>query len=254
MVVFGFFLLFVALCNYFFYFCRLIEMNLVQYLHTYIPKRKIEVMCKKAMKHLMTALLIAVAAPFVKAQVHVGDILCEDNTVVSPASFVLSEHNAIGVVFYVDATRQHGWAVGLNDIGEYAWGPNCIDTRLRNCSTTQQAMNDINGYANTKAIIEGGYGIEFPAFDSLDFDNGWYLPAIGQLKRLYSNLKKVDESLSAVGGSPFSNNGEWEYWSSTENYICEAWYIDSFGRLKNKDHSYNGDKDDRRFVRGVINF
>ena len=227
-------------------------MNLVQYLH--IPEEKTEFMCKKAMKHLLTALLVVVAAPFVKAQVHVGDILCEDNVVVSPASFALSGHTAIGVVFYVDATRQHGWAVGLNDVGEYAWGPNCIDTRLRNCTTKQQAMNDINGYANTKAIIEAGYAIEFPAFDSLDFDNGWYLPAIGQLKRLYSNLNKVDESLSAVGGTPFSSNGEWEYWSSTEYYICEAWYIDSFGRLKNKDHSYNGDKDDKRFVRGVINF
>ena len=33
----------------------------------------------------MTALLIAVAVPFVKAQVHVGDILCEGDVVVSPA-------------------------------------------------------------------------------------------------------------------------------------------------------------------------
>ena len=102
--------------------------------------------------------------------------------------------------------------------------------------------------------IEGGYDIPFPAFDSLDFENGWYLPAIGQLKRLYSKLDKVDESLSAVGGTPFSNNGEWEYWSSTENYICNAWFIDSFGKLHYKDYSFNGDKDGRRFVRGVKDF
>ena len=206
------------------------------------------------MKHLMTALLIAVAAPFVKAQVHVGDILCEDNVVVTPASFVSSGHTAVGVVFYVDASRQHGWAVGLNDIGEYAWGPNSLDTRLRNCTSKRQAINDLNGYANTKAIIEGGYGIEFPAFDSLDFENGWYLPALGQLKRLYANLDKVEEGLSVVGGSLFSSNGEWEYWSSTEYFICDAWYMDSFGKLKNKDHSYNGNKDNWRFVRGVRNF
>ena len=95
------------------------------------------------MKHLMIALLILVAAPFVKAQVHVGDILCEDGTVVSPSGFVISEHNAVGVVFYVDATKHHGWAVGLNDIGEYAWGPNSKDTPLRTCTSKQQAMNDL---------------------------------------------------------------------------------------------------------------
>jgi hypothetical protein len=211
-------------------------------------------MRNKMVKHLMTALLIIVAAPFVKAQVHVGDILCEDGAVVSPANLVVSEHNAIGVVFYVDATKQHGWAVGLKDLGEYSWGPNSKDTPLRNCSSRQQALNDLDGYSNTKTIIEGGYDIPFPAFDSLDFENGWYLPAIGQLKRLYSKLDKVDESLSAVGGTPFSNNGEWEYWSSTENYICNAWFIDSFGKLHYKDYSFNGDKDGRRFVRGVKDF
>ena len=67
-------------------------------------------------------------------------------------------------------------------------------------------------------------------------------------------LDKVDESLSAVGGTPFSDNGEWEYWSSTESYICDAWFLDSFGKLNNKDYSYNGNKDDRRFVRAVRNF
>ena len=122
----------------------------------------------------MTALLIIVAAPFVKAQVHVGDILCEDGAVVSPANLVVSEHNAIGVVFYVDATKQHGWAVGLKDLGEYSWGPNSKDTPLRNCSSRQQALNDLDGYSNTKTIIESGYDLPLPALDSRDFENGWY--------------------------------------------------------------------------------
>ena len=192
-------------------------------------------MCKKVIKHLMTALLIAVAAPFVNAQVHVGDILCEDGAVVSPASLVLSEHNPVGVVFHVDGTRKHGWAVGLKDIGRYAWGPNCKDTPLRNCLNAQSAIQNTDGHSNTKTIVEGGYDIEFPAFDSIDYQNGWYLPALGQLKRLYANLDKVDESLSAMGGVPFSSNEEWEYWSSTEYNVCNAWYMDNFGKLHCKD-------------------
>ena len=206
------------------------------------------------MKHLMTALLILVAAPFVKAQVHVGDILCEGDVIVSPAGFVFSEHAAIGVVFYVDATKQHGWAVGLNDIGSLQWGPNSIDTPLRNCTSQQQATSNLNGLSNTQTILDAGYDIEFPAFDSLDFESGWYLPAIGQLKRLYANLDKVEESLSAVGGSPFSSTEDWEYWSSTEYSVCNAWSMDSFGKLYRNDESYNGNKDDRKLVRGVRNF
>ena len=208
----------------------------------------------KTMKHLMTALLILVAAPFVKAQVHVGDILCDDGAIVSPASFVLSEHNAIGVVFYVDASKHHGWAVGLNDIAKDQWGPNWIDTPLRNSKNKLQVVNDLDGYSNTKVIYEGGYDVAFPAFQALDFQSGWYLPAIGQLKRLYANLDKVDESLSAVGGSPLSDTEDWEYWSSTESYICDAWSMDSSGKLYSNDESYNGNKDDRKLIRGVKNF
>ena len=211
-------------------------------------------MSKKTMKHLMTALLILVAAPFVKAQVHVGDILCDDGAIVSPASFVLSEHNDVGVVFYVDGTKHQGWAVGLNDIGKDQWGPNWIDTPLRNSKNKAQAMNDLDGYSNTKIIFEGGYDVAFPAFNSLDFENGWYLPAIGQLKRLYNNLDKVEETLSAVGGSPLSNTEDWEYWSSTEFFVMDAWSMDSSGKLYDNDESYNGNKDDRKLIRGVKNF
>lgn len=211
-------------------------------------------MCKKVIKHLMTALLIAVAAPFVNAQVHVGDILCEDGAVVSPASLVISEHNAVGVVFHVDGTGKHGWAVGLKDIGRYAWGPNCKDTPLRNCLNAQNAIQNTDGHSNTRTIVEGGYDIEFPAFDSIDYKNGWYLPALGQMKRLYANLDKVDESLSAMGGVPFSDNEEWEYWSSTEYNVCNAWYMDNFGKMHCKDESYNGNKDTRRLIRAVKSF
>ncbi len=208
----------------------------------------------KVMKHLMTALLIAVAAPFMNAQVHVGDILCEGDVVVSSASYTLSGRTAIGVVFHVDTSGEHGWAVGLKDLGEYSWGPNSKDTPLRNLTGKQQAENDLDGYRNTKTIFEEGYELPFPAFDSLDFENGWYLPAIGQLKRLYANLDKVEASLSSVGESLFSEEGKGEYWSSTEYSVCNAWNMNSKGELNFKDQSYNGSKDGRRLIRGVRNF
>lgn len=250
-MLFAFFCRLFVSCVDFFYFCRLIETDLVQYLMC--QREKIEVM-RKIARHLMTALLIMVAAPFVKAQVHVGDILCEGNVVVSPSSFAVSGHTPIGVVFHVDGSRQHGWAVGLKDLGKYQWGPNSVDTPLRNRMNKLQAKNDLDGYNNTKTILEGGYDIPFPAFDFLDFENGWYLPALGQLKYLYANLDKVNESLSAVDGTPFSTEEDWEFWSSTEYSICNAWSMDSSGKFYHKDESYNGNKDDRKIIRGVRNF
>ncbi len=210
-------------------------------------------MRKNVLKQTLLALCLTMALPFVKAQVHVGDILCEGDVVVSPNSLDSTVHNAIGVVFHVDASGKHGWAVALQDVeGEQNWGPNAKDTPLRNISSKQQAINDVNGYANTKTVIDLGYFVEFPAFETLDFENGWYLPAIGQLKRLYKNMEAVNSAFAAVGGTPLST--EEEYWSSTERYICEAWYIDPSGEIHCKDHSFNGNKDDRRLVRGVRNF
>ena len=209
-------------------------------------------MRKHVLKQMMMALLMALVVPCVNAQVQVGDILCKGNKVVKPADYDAKNHTAIGVVFYVDDSGEHGTAVALENDGLFAWGGCGVDTDLDNYSNRGSAARDIDGFNNTNTILEKGK--DYPAFAAVDFENGWYLPAIGQLKRLYSKLDKVDESLSAVGGTPFSNNGEWEYWSSTENYICNAWFIDSFGKLHYKDYSFNGNKDDRRFVRAVRNF
>ena len=208
-------------------------------------------MCNNVLRIMMMSLVVALSASFANAQVHVGDVLCEGNRVVSPA-FAGSE--AIGVVFYVDGTGQHGWAVALHDSGILSWAPNCYNTPLRDCVSQAAAAADLDGYNNTRIIIEQGE--EHPAFQALDFDNGWYLPAIGQLKRLYSKLDKVNESLSAVGGDEFSSDIDpnWECWSSTEYNVVSAWYMTASGQMRFKDESYNGTKDGRRVVRSVINF
>ena len=208
----------------------------------------------KLLKQSLIALFLIMAMPLAKAQVRVGDILCDDNTVVSQAGFALSSHTAVGVVFYVDATGKHGWAIGLEDLGKYAWGPNSKDTRLRNFTDKQQAVNDRDGFSNTRRILEARYDIEFPAFDSVDIENGWYLPAIGQWKRLYANLDKVNAGLEAAGGTAFSTTTDWKYWSSTEYSVCNAWAIDSLGVLRYEDETFNGNKDARLFVRVAKNF
>lgn len=209
-------------------------------------------MRKNVLRIMMASLVVALSASFVNAQVHVGDILCEGNRVVSPTIFSSEDNGAIAVVFYVDASGQHGWAVALHDSGKVSWGPNYYNTPLPDCTTAAKAANDFDGYGHTGVVLKDRD--DHLAFNAVDYENGWYLPAIGQLKRLYSKLDKVNASLSTVGGDEFPSETDWEYWSSTEYNVASAWYLDASGEVHSKDVTYNGTKDGNRLVRSVINF
>ena len=175
------------------------------------------------LKKAMLAMLLCVAMPYAKSQVaHVGDILCEGNLIYPPSTYPVSGATAIGVIFYVDDTGLHGWAVALQDAldgSECAWGP-CNETPLPNFTNKRQAIYDLDGYHNTQVILE--YSAGFPAFNAVNFEDGWYLPAIGQLNYLYGNLVEVNKSFIVVGGTVFSTTN-WEYWSSTEYNSEFAW-------------------------------
>ncbi|MCR5659056.1 MAG: hypothetical protein K6G25_06990 [Bacteroidales bacterium] len=210
-------------------------------------------MRKNLLKNMILALLLTAAVPTLTAQVHVGDILCEGNAIISPANYPSSGATAIGVVFYVDNTGQHGWAVALEDEGSYQWGCNSFDMPLPNYSDKRQAIYDLDGYENTRIMRENC--TSSPAFYAVDFENGWYVPAIGQLNLLYGNLVEVNASLIVAGGTVFSNS--WEYWSSTEGWHLGAWRLTSSGDLYPCDYnSYHGilGKDDSRSVRAARNF
>lgn len=188
-------------------------------------------MRKHLLKQLTLALLLTAAVPTLTAQVHVGDILCEGNAIVSPANYPSSGATAIGVVFYVDNTGQHGWAVALQDAGDYIWGSYENDTPLPNYNNKRQAIYDLDGYHNTQVIREYEEESQYSAFYAVDFDNGWYLPAIGQLNYLYGNLIEVNASLQMVSGSAIGMYGDLWYWSSTEYHSERAWNIHVSGEL-----------------------
>lgn len=202
------------------------------------------------LKKAILALLLCVAIPCLNAQVaHVGDILCEGNLIYTPSIYPVSGATAIGVIFYVDDTGQHGWAVALQDAGNHTWG-SLSDTPLTNYSGKRQAIYDLDGYANTLAVRE--HSTDHPAFYAVDFENGWYVPAIGQLNYLYGNLIEVNRSLVVAGGTAFSATG-WTYWSSTECGYYDAWYLSSSGELDYYVYGHHS-KSVSKNVRGVRNF
>lgn len=150
--------------------------------------------------------------------VSVGDILCTDNSIVKPSAWPVPGKTAKGIVFYVDNTDEHGWAVHLQDqANSIAWGGWTIDIpSLPNYTNDRVAITDIDGFTNTQRIRAAGNASTYPAAYAVDFNNGWYLPSMGQLSLLYSEIVAVNASLQLVGGTLFYMNSAWVYWSSTE--------------------------------------
>lgn len=216
------------------------------------------------LKSMMVALLLTVSAPCLKAQVaHVGDILCTTGVYVSPSDYAASGLEAMGVIFYVDATGQHGWAVALQNADSCSWSDDTYVTPLPDFpyNHIRAAIYDLDGLFNTQEVINYGanHNYSYPAFEAMDVANGWYLPAIGQLNYLYGNLVEVNFGLAVVGGALFSMTSNWTYWSSTEESSTHAWALFSSGMVSG--NCYKIDEGGlvnsnaiARLVRGVRNF
>ena len=167
--------------------------------------------------------------------VAIGDILCTDNSIVKPSAWPVAGKTAKGVVFYVDNTGQHGWAVHLQDQGtSVKWTPSGQYTdisTLTNYFNARDAITDLNGYSNTQKIRNAGNAAKYPAAYAVDFANGWYLPAAGQLRLLFGEIVTLNASLQVVGGTPFSMDSGWWYWSSTEYGQSDAWHVGYRGNV-----------------------
>ena len=133
-------------------------------------------------------------------------------------------HNAdgsTGVVFYQNAEGTEGWMVALEDASEGCqWGPttniNAMPDMLYN---DIRALEDVSGYRNTDLIRKVlGTNNDYAA-SVVDFDNGWYLPAAGQLRKLYAALPMIEESILNAGGTLLTEDA---YWSSSEYNTSDA--------------------------------
>ena len=188
--------------------------------------------------HIIAVVMLATTSLFGQT-VKIGDILCTDGSTVSPEQFAASGRVAEGIVFYVDETGE-GWAVSLECQAvnthwvtqEYYYETYDIPD-LQNFEYSRDALYDFDGYSNTD-IIRIAHGADwYPAAWSVDFDNGWYLPAAGQLRWLMAYINEVNTSLSVVHGTPFVfDNPRW-YWTSTERGGAHAVVVSQTGSVAN---------------------
>jgi len=130
-------------------------------------------------------------------------------------SIVHNADGSKGVVFYLNQEGTEGWMVALQDASDgCAWGPTTNIQALPDhpCNNIL-ALEDLSGYANTSVIrkvqgTDNGY-----AANVVDFDNGWYLPSSGQMRKLYAALPMIEQALLDAGGTTLTEDA---YWSSTE--------------------------------------
>ena len=131
-----------------------------------------------------------------------------------------------GVVFWVDATGKHGKIVSM-DQAELQW---CTEDEY-NKELTGIATDSSNGLNNLRSIMKiADWKDKYPAFAwCADHGDGWYLPAIDELKELLLNDEvhsKVNGTLEQKRGSVMYSKGDYEwYWSSTEENECCAWGV-----------------------------
>lgn len=195
---------------------------------------------------------IVISSPLVA----IGDILCTDNTFAKPSNWPVPGKVAYGVVFYVDSTGQHGWATHLHDHSSIVpWSVVWIDfLLLPNVFTYQDAMMEIDGFTNTLIIRSNSIQSTSPAAFATDFANGWYLPALWQLKKLLGSTQWINSTMQIIGGTQFPShlNGETDvltaYWSSSEVNEHTAWFVHVGGNAIS-----NGKSQSFR-VRSVRNF
>lgn len=164
-------------------------------------------------------------------KVALGDILCEGDEIIKPDKYNGSGKTAVGIVFWVDRTGEHGWAVDPKNEIPAIWSMVDRDIPdLFNYGTYPEVCADTSGYANTKIIRANGNSTQHPAAWTVDFEQGWYIPASGQLNQLFGVIYDLAPSILLVGGTPFFGTAL-SYWTSSEYNNNSAWGVSSDGEI-----------------------
>ena len=186
----------------------------------------------------------------------VGDILCSDGSIVKASKWPVAGKTAKGIVFYVDPSGQHGWAVSVTE-SQKAWcNKSTVDIPdLANYTNWIPAINDFNGYENTQKIHNAASSNT--TYAAVDYVLGlgsvgghsWYLPALGQLNVLYASVLIVNQSLQRVNGTVFSELSTAHLWSSNEINEGNAFKIQCNNGGIDKDLKSKNNR-----VRAIIDF
>lgn len=174
----------------------------------------------------LLALLLLLAGSCTKENIQQpppATIQAADNAITTAAAFTIGQSLNGGIIFYIDATLQHGLIAATSDQGAgISWnnGSNIITNATGTVVGT--------GLSNTKKITntQGKTGT-YAALLCLNYKTGvykdWYLPSKEELNLLF-------QQRTVVGGFSGTN-----YWSSSEVSKGKAWDQEFGGGFQFKD-------------------
>lgn len=155
--------------------------------------------------------------------VAVGDIYCSDGSFVKLDSLAKSGKMAEGVVYFVDDTAGVAYVVSKQESAMMRWSTEAVDIPgIENQMYLRNLLTDMDGYSHTANMRNQGDATLYPIAWQVDLDNGWYLPSIGELRKLFGDITVVNQSLAQVGDEIFldnygmNSNFDVNYVSSTE--------------------------------------
>ncbi|MCR8882357.1 fimbrillin family protein [Phocaeicola plebeius] len=143
---------------------------------------------------------------------------------VPTATDPLEIHEATWLEEYSNCT--HGLVVGL-EVKQSSWGTYGETTDITDSDTdgifrgyfnTQRLANERSSYAIVSAYKSLKSGVTLPSGKT----SGWYVPSVGELKKLRQAINQVNNSLSTLGSTTLSSS---TYWSSGEYSPHSAWTV-----------------------------
>ncbi|MBR5211474.1 MAG: TIR domain-containing protein [Bacteroidales bacterium] len=158
-----------------------------------------------------------------------------------------------GIVFWVDSTGRHGKIVSLDQVAtKWNSGRGTVNTTFIFDHSTK---DEKDGMKNQKVVMsENDWQRKYPAFAwCADHGEGWYLPAIDELKELFLNdsvFSIVNEVLEKCG-EKMAVRGEasMPYWSSTGYGYINAMVVNMYNAT-----IYHSNCNTLNYVRAVCAF
>lgn len=186
---------------------------------------------------------ISVATGDVKAE-------CEVTVEIPAKEWAVGDYYEVGsvkgVVVWVDESKTHGKIISLDETVSL-WSTNDGITG---------AQSETDGKANTDKVKDLNAGFTaFPSFKwCVEHGEGWYFPAISEVKCFLSAEPLVKQTLAEHGGTAIGSY----YWSSTESEnepeTSALWGYGYKGNNVSSDSDFKTNPEDDTFVRAMFEF
>lgn len=172
----------------------------------------------------------------IRANAPCGSSVNSNTITVTTLGHTIGESYGGGIIFYIDATGQHGLiAASSNQSTSASWG--CYGTAITGADGTAIGTGAQNTIDIDAGCTTSGIAADVAANLVLNSYSDWFLPSKDELNKMFLNK-------TAIGG--FTNN---YYWSSSESSINNAWAQDF-----NTGGQYGNSRNVPSYVRAVRAF